>query len=257
MATDSSGAIVPGASPFRSQRKYSHGTFAGRSAAHRKVSFRCPLRCLLTAPPRPARGRRTVPSAACPLTNQFSQKSCKSRGNALHCSLQTPFAPAALPQLDTLRPMKTVCPSYQYPPTMPSAPPRFLPSHAASVHLPNFRQSPFFVRLRSSRIVWDRLRSSQIVRAHRRPSPAIPAELPKGSPDSVRQTGKKALQNASFRVKIRPGAPEAKNSARLARTIPKFNQPDTTEYARRQSRNGHQRPTRSASTSVRRNFFSG
>ena len=115
---------------------------------------------------------------------------------------------------------------------MPSAPPRFLPSHAASVYCPHFTKNRFFVRLRSS----------GIVRAHRRPSPAIPAELPKGSPDSVRQTGIKARQNASFRVKVRPDAPEAKNSARLARTIPKFTQPGTTEHAGRQSRRGHQRP---------------
>ena len=49
---------------------------------------------------------------------------------------------------------------------MPSAPPRSLSSLAASVHLPQFRQSLFpYVsdRLRSSGIVWDRLRSSGIV----------------------------------------------------------------------------------------------
>ncbi len=113
---------------------------------------------------------------------------------------------------------------------------------------------PFF---RTSQIVSDRLRSSEIVRAHRRPSPAIPAELPKGSPDSVRQTGKKARQNASFRGKISPGAPEATLSARSARTIPKFDQPGTTEFARRQSRNGHQRPPEAPRHPWEETFFRG
>ena len=84
------------------------------------------------------------------------QKPCKSPGNALHCSLQPPFAPAALPELDTLRPMNTVCPSYQCPPTMPTAPPRSLPSLAPSVRCPHYRQSLFSY-------VSDRLRSSEIV----------------------------------------------------------------------------------------------
>jgi len=78
---------------------------------------------------------------------------------------------------------------------------------AAVVHVPHLRQSPLFVRLRSSQIVWDRLRSSGIVRAHRLPPSAIPAELPKCSFDSARQAGKLARQNASFRVKLRTQTP--------------------------------------------------
>ncbi len=150
-----------------------------------------------------------VPNAPAgpPFTPQFPRQSCKSPGNALHWSLQATLAPPALPQLDTLRPMKTVCPSCQCPPTLPSAPPRSLPSLVASVLCPHFTQNRFFVRLRSSQIVSDRLRSSQIVRAHRRPPPFVPAELPQCSPDSARQTGKNARHFALFRVIWRQNTP--------------------------------------------------
>ena len=118
-------------------------------------------------------------------------------------TLQPPFAPAALPQLDILRSMNTVCPSCQCPPTMPTAPPRSLPSLAAPFIRPlsAFHKEPLFA------YVSDRLRSSEIVRAHRRPPPAIPAELPKCSPDSACQTGKK-------RVTSRQNAREKKASPR-------------------------------------------
>ncbi len=144
-----------------------------------------------------------VPNAPAgpPFTPQFPRKSCKSPGNALHWSLQATLAPAALPQLDTLRPMKTVCPSCQCPPTMPSAPPRSLPSLVASVHCPHFTKNRF---LRTSQIVSDRLGSSRIVRAHRRSPPAIPAEWPQCSPASARQTGKKARHFAPKYARKRP-----------------------------------------------------
>ena len=140
------------------------------------------------------------------------QKPCKSPGNTLHWSLQSPFAPAALPQLDTLRPMNTVCPFYQCPSATPTAQSRSLPCLAASVRLPHSRQSPFSVRLRSSQIVSDRLRSSGIVRAHRRPPSAIPARLPNCSPDSASQTGKRARHFTLFRAKIRPPMPVRKEA---------------------------------------------
>ena len=63
---------------------------------------------------------------------------------------------------------------------------------------------PFF---RTSQIVSDRLGSSGIVRARRRPPSAIPAQLPKGSPDSASQTGKRARHFTPFRAKIRPQTP--------------------------------------------------
>ena len=153
-------------------------------------------------------------TAGPPFTPQFPRKSCKSPGNALHWSLHATLAPADLPQLDTLRPMKTVCPSCQCPPTMPSAPPRSLPSLVASVLCPHFTKNRFFVRLRSSQIVSDRLRSSQIVwdrlgsyertAAHRRSPPAIPAEWPQCSPASARQNGKKARHFAPKYARKRP-----------------------------------------------------
>ena len=136
---------------------------------------------------------------------------------------QPPFAPAALPQLDTLRSMNTVCPSCQCPPTMPTAPPRSLPNLAAPFIRPlsAFHKEPLFAyvsdRLRSSQIVSDRLGSSEIVRAHRRPPPAIPAELPKCSPDSACQTGKK-------RVTSRQNAHENKDSPRHLGVV------DTSKY---------------------------
>ena len=65
---------------------------------------------------------------------------------------------------------------------------------------------------RTSQIVSDRLRSSGIVRAHRRPPSAIPAELPKCSPDSASQTGKRARHFALFRAKIRPQTPVRKDA---------------------------------------------
>ena len=109
--------------------------------------------------------------------------------------------------------MNTVCPSYQCPPTMPSAPPHTQPSLAASVSLlqsSTCRTSAKALfsyvsdRLRSSGIVSDRLGSSEPTASHR---PAIPAELPKCSFDSARQAGKLARQNASFRVKLRTQTP--------------------------------------------------
>ena len=62
-------------------------------------------------------------------------------------------------------------------------------------------------RLGSSQIVSDRLRSSRIVWDRPSAPPAIPAELPKCSPDSARQTGKKARQSASFRADTRQNSP--------------------------------------------------
>ena len=150
-----------------------------------QTSDKSGFRQLLTGPwkeipaqtiPNPPRN----PPAARAVTNQFSQKSCKSPGNRLHWSLQPPFVPAALPQLDTLRPMNTVCPSYQCPPTMPSAPPHTQPSLAASVSLlqsSTCRTSTkalfWYVsdRLRSSQIVSDRLGSSEPTASHRPPFP--------------------------------------------------------------------------------------
>ena len=79
------------------------------------------------------------------------------------------------------------------------------------------QRTAFCVRLRSSQIVSDRLGSSEIVRAHRRPPPAIPAELPKCSPDSACQTGKK-------RVTSRQNAHENKDSPRHLRVV------DTSKY---------------------------
>lgn len=83
------------------------------------------------------------------------------------------------------------------PPTMPSAPPPSLPSLATSVHGPLFHQSPFSVRLRSSKNVSDRPSAP----------PAIPAESPKCSPDSASQAGKRARHFASLRVTSRHCAP--------------------------------------------------
>ena len=67
-----------------------------------------------------------------------------------------------------------------------------------------FHKGPFF---RTSQIVSDRLRSSRIVWDRPSAPPAIPAELPKCSPDSARQTGKKARQSASFRADTRQNTP--------------------------------------------------
>ena len=65
---------------------------------------------------------------------------------------------------------------------------------------------------RTSQIVSDRLRSSGIVRAHRRPPSAIPARLPNCSPDSASQTGKRARHFTLFRAKIRPPMPVRKEA---------------------------------------------
>ena len=86
------------------------------------------------------------------------------------------------------------------------------------------QRTAFCVRLRSSQIVSDRLGSSEIVRAHRRPPPAIPAELPKCSPDSACQTGKKARHFASIRVTSRQDAHEKKDSPRHLGVV------DTSKY---------------------------
>ena len=173
----------------------------------------------LEANTRPNHPQAALPSAR---PHQFSQKSCKSPGNALHCSLQPSFTPAAPPQLDTLRPMKTVCPSCTPPPTTPPPstprpPPHALPGLAASVRCPQYTRNRFSVRPGSSQIVSDRLRSSEIVRAHRRPSPAVPAELPQCSPDSVRQSGKKSVIPRHFASKYDPTRPGQKTVPDLPR----------------------------------------
>ena len=88
---------------------------------------------------------------------------------------------------------------------MPSAPPRSLSSLAASVHLPQFRQSLFpYVsdRLRSSGIVWDRPRSYDRTAARRPPfpqncrniRPISPAEPAKERVNSRQNTPAKASE---------------------------------------------------------------
>ena len=112
-------------------------------------------------------------------------------------------------------------------------------------------------RLRSSGIVSDRLRSSERTAAHR---PPFPQNCRKVRPIPSAKPAKKRVktrQTASFRGKISPGAPEATLSARSAPTIPKFNQPGTTEFARRQSRNGHQRPPEAPRHPWEETFFRG
>ncbi len=116
---------------------------------------------------------------------------------------------------------------------------------------------PFF---RTSQIVSDRLRSSEIVRAHRRPSPAIPAELPKGSPDSVRQTGKKARQNASNRVVSRQNKPRRARGNTQCSICSDHTEIQSTWHDRICTQTVKKWPsttTRSAAPSVGRNFFSG
>ncbi len=103
--------------------------------------------------------------------------------------------------------MKTVCPSCTPPPITPSPPPHALPGLAASVRCPQF------TRNRSS----VRPGSSEIVRAHRRPSPALPAELPQCSPDSARQTGKKIVIPRHFASKYDPTRPGQKTVLDLPR----------------------------------------
>ncbi len=95
---------------------------------------------------------------------------------------------------------------------LPSLPCRIRPL-AALPPKPLFRTSQIVSdRLGSSQIVWDRLRSSGIVRAHSRLPSAIPADLPKCSPDSAGQTGKRARHFSLFRAKIRPPMPVRKEA---------------------------------------------
>ena len=170
----------------------------------RRIRVQTTVNQPLQANTRPNHPQAALPSAR---PHQFSQKSCKSPGNALHCPLQPSFTPAAPPQLDTLRPMKTVCPSCTPPPITPIPPPHALPGLAASVRCPQF------TRNRSS----VRPGSSEIVRAHRRPSPALPAELPRCSPDSARQTGKKSVIPRHFASKYDPTRPGQKTLLDLPR----------------------------------------
>ena len=81
---------------------------------------------------------------------------------------------------------------------------------------------PYTVRI-SQRTVFlyvsDRLRSSGIVRARRCPPPGIPAEMPRYSPDSARQTGKKSASkrviSRRYAAKYTRKRPEKKVSSRL------------------------------------------
>ncbi len=103
--------------------------------------------------------------------------------------------------------MNTVCPSFQCPPTMPSAPPRSLSSLAASVHLPQFRQSLFpYVsdRLGSSGIVPDRTTAPPPAARHSRRIAEIFARF---RPPNRQKS-------ASIRVKIRLQRPVRKKPLR-------------------------------------------
>ena len=154
------------------------------------------------------------PPSARARTNQFSQKSCESPGNALHWSLQPPLAPAALPQHGTLRPTKTVCPSYLPPPNhakRTSALPA-QPCHIRS--RPAFSSKPFFRtsqivsdRLRSSGIVSDRLRSSVRTARHSRRIAEMFARFRLSSRQKSASLRTTSRHCAPLRGKIRPQTP--------------------------------------------------
>ena len=113
--------------------------------------------------------------------------------------------------------MNTVCPSFQCPPTMPSAPPRSLSSLAASVHLPQFRQSLFpyvLDRLRSSQIVWDRLGSSGIVPDRTTAPPPAARHSRRIAEIFARFRPPNRQKSASIRVKIRLQRPVRKKPFR-------------------------------------------
>ena len=145
------------------------------------------------------------------------QRSCGSPENALHCSLLPPFAPAALPQLDILRPMKTVCPSYECPlnhaertATLPAQPFSIRPLSALPPK-PFFRTSQIVSdRLRSSGIVSDRPGSSERTAAHRPPFPQNCRNVCPTPPAKPAKKRVKARHFASFRVKICPPTPVRK-----------------------------------------------
>ena len=190
-----------------------------------------------------AKQSQLVPNAPAgpPTSTQFSRESCKSPGNALHWSLLATFAPAALPQLDSFRPMRTVCPTYPHCPTALSATPCSLPGLAASIHCPHFRKSRFSVRLRSSQIVWDRLRSSQIVRAH---PPSIPEEAPKSLPETA---FKKGELRVIARQNYDPASPPC-----LSRADMHVDSPKMTAKSREERPETREKNTKAADTSRHR-----
>ncbi len=134
------------------------------------------------------------PRAGRALTNQFSQKILREPRECATLVLTTAIrapGPAATRHFATNEdslPILPMSPNHaERTAALPAQPCRIRPLSA-------FHKGPSF---RTSQIVSDRLRSSGIVRARRCPPPGIPAEMPRYSPDSARQTGKKS---ASKRV---------------------------------------------------------
>ena len=150
------------------------------------------------------------PRAGRALTNQFSQKILREPRECATLVLTTAIrapGPAATRHFATNEDSLPILPMYpnhaERTAALPAQPCRIRPLSALHKG-PSFRTSQIvWDRLGSSGIVWDRLGSSGIVRARRCPPPGIPAEMPRYSPDSARQTGKKS---ASKRVISRRNA---------------------------------------------------
>ena len=89
---------------------------------------------------------------------------------------------------------------------LPARPGRIRPP-AEPVNLPHFRQSPFFVRLRSSQIVRDRLRSSEIVSDRPNAPPPTARHSRRIAEMSARFCQPNRQECSSFRVKTRHFSP--------------------------------------------------
>jgi len=130
---------------------------------------------------------------------------------------------------------------------MPSAPPRFLPSHAASVYCPHFTENRFFVRLRSSQIVWDRPSAPPPIARHSR---RIAERFARFRPPNRHKS-------ASKRVVSRQSTPRRARGKKQCSISPDHTEVHPTWHDRTCRQTVKKRPstpTRSASTSVGRNF---
>ena len=141
---------------------------------------------------------------------------------------------------------------------MPSAPPRFLPSHAASVYCPHFTENRFFVRLRSSQIVPDRLRSSQIVWDRPSAPPPIARHSRRIAERFARFRPPNRQKSASKRVVSRQSTPRRARGRKQCSISPDHTEVHPTWHDRTCRQTVKKRPStpiKSASTSVGRNFF--
>ena len=151
--------------------------------------------------------------------------------------------------------MKTVCPSYLHPPNHAQRT-ASLPAKSCRIRLLSaFHKEPLF---RTSQIVPDRLRSSQIVRDRPSAPPPIARHSRRIAAMFARFRPPNRQKSASKRVGSRQNTPRRVRGKKQCSISPDHTEVHPTWHDRTCRQTVKKRPstpTRSASTSVGRNFF--